>query len=78
MTLLFNVKNIRKYQKSMRGVGNEGIIIFVLLHSFNDHAGCNPIFVIFQLLSSNIFVSNLIEPEAAIESVNIYEHYKLA
>lgn len=62
----------------MRGVGNERIIIFVLLYSVNDHRDVNPIFVIFQLLSSNIFVSNLIEPEAAIERVNVYEHYKLA
>jgi hypothetical protein len=42
--------SLRKYQKSMRGVGNEGIIIFVLLHSFNDHAGCNPIFLFFAYL----------------------------
>ena len=37
-------------------------IFGIFPYSVNDHAGYNPIFVIFQLLSSNIFVSNLIEP----------------
>ena len=50
-----------------------GVWRIILLYSVKDQYFCY-----FIIHRADIFVSNLIEPEAAIESVNVYEHYKLA